>query len=629
MSEISEIDYTATALSRITQQYKDKPKYVALVQGLAALVEDNLETPAANLFDVLDIEKMGGDNLDVIGRIVGQSRVLIDYDQLEFFGFDGATNAGTFGSVHDTNIGERFVSVFEDAAGEKTLSDPEYRTFIKARILKNYSDGTAEDLIESIKALLDVEQVRISENPETDNYIQNGDFSSGTDGWTLFTGEGAAATFAVVSGELKTTPTVAGSSIFNIRPQTDSAHLFSLSGGKSYTLSIDLYADAAKTLQVFIYDQENSVLNEEQPVTTTKTTYEHTFTVDNAGEYQLLVCGGLDTTPWYIDNVSIPRGEDMTLNVGVLGNLTTNQLNLIQNYDIIPRPTGVNIAEVDTYSLLKFNGEGTKIDFSSTSDFDIGSSDFEIRTKIKTTNPNQVILSKEDDANHSTASYSLFIESGTVQFGYSPSDGTYTVFDSGFQIIDNLIHSVVILKSGSALTISVDGQSSLHAMYSSPFTGDDDFLKIGRASLNKEDFTYLYAYNAGTSSVNTTYFEADNTVGGRRAFVHGDGIRQISWNETTLEWAFYNNSTPLYSNSGGTVNPDRSGWTTLLGESPSPVIEYNIPYSGIIFDTSIKIDGTIRGKWLLTDSSGTTAEDLSGNGNDGTITDGEWVTTLG
>ena len=57
-------------------------------------------------------------------------------------------------------------------------------------------------------------------------------------------------------------------------------------------------------------------------------------------------------------------------------------------------------------------------------------------------------------------------------------------------------------------------------------------------------------------------------------------------------------------------------------------VPYADHFSGIIFDTSITIAGSQKGKWLLTEGTGTTATDTSGNGNDGTITDGTWVTSL-
>lgn len=162
--DIQPIDYVALAQSRITQQYRDKPKFMALVAGLASLAEEGLENSAANLFSALDIDIMEGANLDVIGRIVGQSREIIDYSNFEFFGFVGASDSGGFGSSQDPNAGARFIAKDEQTTGVRVVGDPEYRTFIKARILKNYATGTPEDFIEAILVLLNVDQVHLTES---------------------------------------------------------------------------------------------------------------------------------------------------------------------------------------------------------------------------------------------------------------------------------------------------------------------------------------------------------------------------------------------------------------------------------------------------------------------------------
>ena len=332
--DIESIDYVSTALGRVTQQYRDKPKFMELVGEYSRLAQECLEDPASNLFDILDIDLMGGHNLDVIGDIVGQSRVLIDYDLLVFFGYDGAPASGTYGDLNNPATGERYLSAFEDSAGDKTLSDPEYRVFIKARILKNYSDSTEPDLAESIKLLLGVDQVKIDEGV-------------------------------------------------------------------------------------------------------------------------------------------------MSLDIGVLGELSANELALLQTYDIIPRPTGVEIASVYEYGLVQFNGSSTVIEVPSTTDFDIGANDFEIRCKVKTSSANQAFISKEDSVNHTTASWMAFAKNGMAHFGYSPSDGTFVEYNSGLDISDNVQHSMVVSRSGTDFTIKVDAFTYTDTMTSDPFTGTADFLKYG------------------------------------------------------------------------------------------------------------------------------------------------------
>lgn len=156
--DIIKFDYIAKAKERLIQQYKDKPKFNALLEGLAdgsQLIEDE----ACNLFDIYDIDTMAGHNLDVIGAIVGQSRVLVDADELAFFGFDGASSAQTFGDADDSSLGGRFRSSEESTTGNVYLADPEYRLFIRARINKNYTQCTPEEIIAQVIFLINVDKV--------------------------------------------------------------------------------------------------------------------------------------------------------------------------------------------------------------------------------------------------------------------------------------------------------------------------------------------------------------------------------------------------------------------------------------------------------------------------------------
>lgn len=160
---VEAIDFAERALSRLAQQYRDKPKYVALVTGLCNLVQTGIDDPLEYLITLYDIDTAEGNNLDIIGEIVGQPRLIVDYDLFEFFGYDGASSAGTYGDVNNSNIGARYLSSGEDIGGDKELSDAEYRIFIRARILRNYSASTCEDIIDSVKLILGVDQVELTE----------------------------------------------------------------------------------------------------------------------------------------------------------------------------------------------------------------------------------------------------------------------------------------------------------------------------------------------------------------------------------------------------------------------------------------------------------------------------------
>jgi hypothetical protein len=147
--DLQSVDYESQAIGRIIQQYKTAEKFNEVIKLYAGIAQD-LEDEWANLYNLLNIDLMGGANLDIIGEIVGQPRVLADADELAFFGFLGAPNALSFGDVFNTLTGGRFRGIDEAVTGDVTLADPEYRLLIKARIIRNYTFCTPEETIAAL-----------------------------------------------------------------------------------------------------------------------------------------------------------------------------------------------------------------------------------------------------------------------------------------------------------------------------------------------------------------------------------------------------------------------------------------------------------------------------------------------
>ena len=545
--DIQPIDYGALAKSRIAQQYKNLPKFTALVDGLAKLIESGLETPCAKLFEILDIDKMEGANLDNIGEIVGQSRDVLTYEALIFFGMiyemewdetvtyplddtiiDPATNTtykslqadnlnhaitdaawweavadpdpttGSFGDDLDPGVGARFLGDVDSAFAndKRPMEDPEYRLFIKARILKNYSKGTLGDLVAAVQTLTGAEQVKIDEGV-------------------------------------------------------------------------------------------------------------------------------------------------MELDIGVLGTIDQNTLDIIQNYDILPRPTGVQINEPYAYSILNFNGTTSKVDFATTTDFDIGTDDFEIRFRIKTPEQDAIVLSKEDDVNSTTPSYCLYIEGGVLKFSYSPVDGTEVVVAGAF-VADGAVKNCIVKNVSGVVSVSVDGEAVLDSEnVFEAATGAADFLKVGVSELRIKEYPLtIMVSGSGLATIDGAY-TLNAPYNGKYNWIYwyGSTSRTIGWDVISGQWVvrLYLNGNKLYYNLGVGDIPDKTEWLSIQPSyDPAPTLEYSIllPLSGILQDLSITIGGTPRGHWSMIKTHAdvgtdpTTLVDLSGNGNDGTITDPVWQNSL-
>lgn len=141
-------DYLALVPSANNQA----PKFTAMVKAVSdawAGVYDLL----VDLPQVFDVDTAEGVQLDIIGRWVGQSRLISGVLLLQFFGFDDNPAALNFGEEGNAAIGGRFYGEGEPIAGTTLLADPEYRTLIKARIARNNAQGSTADIVRALQFL--------------------------------------------------------------------------------------------------------------------------------------------------------------------------------------------------------------------------------------------------------------------------------------------------------------------------------------------------------------------------------------------------------------------------------------------------------------------------------------------
>jgi hypothetical protein len=130
-------------------QYQAKPR----ARATATLLNDTFAETwrgLASLPFALSINDATGVNLDLVGKHVGQSRVLTGLAPRNLFVFDGAVGGGfsrgTFG-------GARFYRLADPLTESVRLDDEDYRFLIRCRVARNYMTGTIEnisDLLEFI-----------------------------------------------------------------------------------------------------------------------------------------------------------------------------------------------------------------------------------------------------------------------------------------------------------------------------------------------------------------------------------------------------------------------------------------------------------------------------------------------
>ena len=127
-------------------QYRNKPKAVATIKLIESIIAQGF-VDLYQLQDVLNIETAIGHQLDLVGKHVGQGRIVNGYQLRKFFGFRGSPHA--LGFSRGKSGGGQWYLRRDPLADSVRLSDEDYRFLIKCRILKNYQIGTLPNLIEA------------------------------------------------------------------------------------------------------------------------------------------------------------------------------------------------------------------------------------------------------------------------------------------------------------------------------------------------------------------------------------------------------------------------------------------------------------------------------------------------
>ncbi|AJK27154.1 structural protein [Acinetobacter phage vB_AbaM_phiAbaA1] len=151
---MDKIDYAALARSRYTSQFENDKVYDAIIQ---TIIEYKLKTQDLYINfaeTLLDIDKSTGRNLDLIGSIVGQPRVLVDFSIDKYFGFLGNPRAEPY------DKGLWYSTFSAKGADSRVLSDEEYRRIIKARIIRNKTNCSRSDFMKILELILNIDTTK-------------------------------------------------------------------------------------------------------------------------------------------------------------------------------------------------------------------------------------------------------------------------------------------------------------------------------------------------------------------------------------------------------------------------------------------------------------------------------------
>lgn len=152
------INHEELAISRLATQFRESTNLINYIKALLSEA-DTLEAVFQSLLNDRWIDTAVGIQLDILGSIVGQSRIIIDASNVFYFGFLGDPTSVGFGNLDDPTEGGRLRSIDEITTGNRALTDDEYRLFIKARAIKNSIIPTIQNTINFFKFLFEVEEV--------------------------------------------------------------------------------------------------------------------------------------------------------------------------------------------------------------------------------------------------------------------------------------------------------------------------------------------------------------------------------------------------------------------------------------------------------------------------------------
>ena len=155
---MKEQDYKTTARSRLTDRHRSDETFLAILDTLVEIKSQRQKQYLDIADTLLDIDKSEGRNLDLIGKLIGEERTLVNFIDRVYFGFLGARLAEAYDFGY-------WYSLYKNKYGTlRTLTDEEYRRVLKARVIKNSSDNNRNSFLEVLNILSNNKSSIVVEN---------------------------------------------------------------------------------------------------------------------------------------------------------------------------------------------------------------------------------------------------------------------------------------------------------------------------------------------------------------------------------------------------------------------------------------------------------------------------------
>lgn len=154
MADVTSFDYYQEFLELQPSLFRESDNLHKLFYSIFTVYDTQQQDFLWLSQNILNIDIAESAHLDFIGGLVGQSRLLSDFNTEPYFGFERAYQSETFGVSNDPSVGGYWNSrsYFNTAASRK-LTDEEYRRILKARVIYNQSNCISQDLIEVVNLI--------------------------------------------------------------------------------------------------------------------------------------------------------------------------------------------------------------------------------------------------------------------------------------------------------------------------------------------------------------------------------------------------------------------------------------------------------------------------------------------
>ncbi len=161
---ITPVDHVTEGHGRLITQYSEAESVKNYLLPILTQITE-LEEMFCDLINNRNIDDATDATLDIIGSKVGQTRAVLATTVLPFFGFFGVEGGLPFATYATANTSS-FKSYNDSDEGSNVLArltDAQYRLYIRARIIKNYTLAKRADVIRAINFLIEPEIVIVQE----------------------------------------------------------------------------------------------------------------------------------------------------------------------------------------------------------------------------------------------------------------------------------------------------------------------------------------------------------------------------------------------------------------------------------------------------------------------------------